>query len=59
MPKYHWDIADPLACTEVVFGTGELFRTGAAAGSGSIQEQWAAGGAQKEAADLPRLRGTG
>jgi len=50
MPKYHWDIADPLACTEVIFGTGEMFRTGAAAGSGSVEEQWAAGGAQKEAA---------
>jgi len=50
MPKYHWDIADPLACAEVFFGTGEKFRTGAAAGSGSIEEQWAAGGAQKEAA---------
>jgi len=50
MPKYHWDIADPLGCVEVVFGTGDLFRTGAAAGSGTIEEQWAAGGAQKEAA---------
>ncbi len=50
MPKYHWDIADPLACTEIVFGTGEVFRTGAAAGSGAIEEQWAAGGFQKEAA---------
>jgi FAD/FMN-containing dehydrogenase len=50
MPAYHWDIADPLACTEVIFGTDEMFRTGAAAGSGSIEEQWAAGGAQKEAA---------
>ena len=50
MPVYHWDIADPLACTEVIFGTGEMFRTGAAAGSGSIEEQWAAGGSQKEAA---------
>ncbi|MBN1190765.1 MAG: FAD-binding oxidoreductase [Dehalococcoidales bacterium] len=50
MPKYHWDIADPLACTEVIFGTGEMFRTGAAAGSGTIEEQWAAGGSQKEAA---------
>jgi FAD/FMN-containing dehydrogenase len=49
MPKYHWDIADPLACTEVIFGTGDQFRTGAAAGSGTIEEQWAAGGAQKEA----------
>jgi FAD/FMN-containing dehydrogenase len=50
MPKYHWDIADPLNCLEVIFGTGERFRTGAAAGPGSIDEQWAAGGAQVEAA---------
>lgn len=50
MPKYHWDIADPLNCVEVVFGTGERFRTGAAAGPGSIEEQWAAGGGQVEAA---------
>ncbi len=50
MPKYHWDIADPLACVEVVFGTGDMFRTGAAAGPGTIEEQWAAGGSQKEAA---------
>ena len=50
MPIYHWDISDPIGCTEIVFGNGELFRTGAAAGSGSIEEQWAAGGSQKEAA---------
>ncbi len=50
MPIYHWDIADPTGCFEIVFGTGELFRTGAAAGSGTIEEQWAAGGSQKEAA---------
>jgi FAD/FMN-containing dehydrogenase len=50
MPKYHWDIGDPLACVEVIFGTGDMFRTGAAAGPGSLEEQWAAGGAQKEAA---------
>ena len=50
MPKYHWDISDPLACIEVVFGTGDLFRTGSAAGPGTIEEQWAAGGSQKEAA---------
>ena len=47
MPKYHWDISDPLACVEVIFGNGEMFRTGAAAGPGTIEEQWAAGGAQK------------
>jgi FAD/FMN-containing dehydrogenase len=50
MPKYQWDIADPLNCIEIVFGTGDIFRTGAAAGPGSIEEQWAAGGAQVEAA---------
>jgi FAD/FMN-containing dehydrogenase len=47
MPKYHWDIADPLACVEVIFGNGELFRTGQAAGPGTLEEQWAAGAAQK------------
>lgn len=50
LPKYQWDIADPLACTEVVFGSGDVFRTGAAAGPGPVEEQWQAGGAQKEAA---------
>jgi FAD/FMN-containing dehydrogenase len=50
MPKYHWDIADPLTCVEVVFGTGDIFRTGAAAGPGTLAEQWQSGGAQKEAA---------
>jgi hypothetical protein len=47
MPKYQWDISDPLACIEVVFGCGETFRTGQAAGPGTIEEQWAAGGVQK------------
>ncbi len=50
MPKYHWDISDPMACTEVIYGTGEVFRTGSAAGPGSLEEQWAVGGAQNEAA---------
>ena len=50
MPKYQWDIGDPLACLEVVFGTGDVFRTGSAAGPGSILEQRQAGGVQKEAA---------
>jgi FAD/FMN-containing dehydrogenase len=50
MPIYHWDISDPSGCFEIVFGNGELFRTGAAAGSGTIEEQWVAGGSQKEAA---------
>jgi FAD/FMN-containing dehydrogenase len=47
MPKYQWDMSDPLACAGVILGTGDDFRTGQAAGPGTIEEQWAAGGAQK------------
>ncbi len=47
MPKYQWDISDPLACLGVIWGTGDEFRTGQAAGPGSIEEQWVAGGVQK------------
>lgn len=31
MPRYHWDMLDPLVCVEVVFGTGDVLRTGEAA----------------------------
>jgi FAD/FMN-containing dehydrogenase len=47
LPRYHWDSSDPLLCTEVVFGSGVLFRTGSAAGPGSLEEQWVSGQAQK------------
>ncbi len=47
MPKYQWDISDPLACVEAIFGTGDEFRTGQAAGPGTVEEQWAVGGVQK------------
>jgi FAD/FMN-containing dehydrogenase len=47
MPKYQWDISDPLACAEVFFGTGDEFRTGQAAGPGTVKEQWKVGGLQK------------
>src|SRR4030042_1665644 len=50
MPGYHWDIGDPLCDVEVILGSGALFRTGAAAGPGTLEEQWKVGGAQKEAA---------
>jgi FAD/FMN-containing dehydrogenase len=50
MPHYHWDISDPIGSVEVIFGTGDMFRTGAAAGPGNIKEQRAAGNVQKEAA---------
>ena len=46
MPKHHWDAQDPLLCLEVVYGTGDLFRTGSAAGPGSIEEQLEVGRAQ-------------
>jgi len=60
MPKYQWDIIDPLSCVEVVFGTGDLFRTGAAAGPGSLEDQWRTGQAQANPqgpgqADLSRI----
>lgn len=47
IPKYHWDMTDPLLCTEIVFGTGDVFRTGSAAGPGTLEQQWEKGGAQK------------
>lgn len=46
-PNKQWDISDPVACTELIFGTGDLFRTGAAGGPGTLEQQRAAGGAQK------------
>jgi len=46
-PRFHWDTTDPLLCTETVFGTGDVLRTGAAAGPGTIEEQWESGQAQK------------
>jgi FAD/FMN-containing dehydrogenase len=38
MPKYQFDYVDPLLTMEVVFGTGDEFRTGTASGPGSIEE---------------------
>jgi len=46
MPLYQWDAIDPLTCIEVIFGTGDLFRTGSAAGPGSLEDQWKAKQAQ-------------
>ncbi len=47
IPKYHLDHSDPLLCNEIVFGTGDVFRTGDAVGPGTIEEQQAAGRFQK------------
>lgn len=46
-PNKQWDISDPVASTEFIFGSGELFRTGAAGGPGTLEQQRAVGGAQK------------
>ena len=46
IPKYHLDMSEPMLCTEVTFGTGDVLRTGEAAGPGSIEEQWKFGKAQ-------------
>jgi hypothetical protein len=46
-PKYHWDMTDPMMSSEIIFGTGDMFRTGGAAGPGTLEEQWSAGAAQK------------
>ncbi len=35
IPKYQYDYVDPLLTLEVVYGTGDLFRTGSASGPGS------------------------
>ena len=45
IPKKQFDISDPLLCMEVVFGNGEMFRTGEAAGPQSIEENRKFGGA--------------
>jgi FAD/FMN-containing dehydrogenase len=46
MPSHHWDSADPLLCAEVVFGTGDRFRTGEASGPDTVEEQWEMGRVQ-------------
>ncbi len=46
-PNRQWDFGDPVASTEVIFGNGSPFRTGAAGGPGTLEMQRKAGGAQK------------
>ena len=46
IPLSQWDIMDPLLCIEVIFGSGDMFRTGAAAGIGSVEDQWRRGQSQ-------------
>jgi len=46
IPSHHWDSTDPLLCAEVVFGTGDRFRTGEASGPDTVEEQWEMGRVQ-------------
>lgn len=47
MPGYQWDISDPVACLGLIWGNGEAFKTGQAAGPGTLEQQWAVGSMQK------------
>jgi len=47
IPKYHIDTSEPMLCTEVIFGTGDKFMTGEAAGPGTVEEQQRFGKVQK------------
>ncbi len=46
MPVHHWDCTDPMLCAEIIFGTGDVMRSGEAAGPDTIEEQWEIGKAQ-------------
>lgn len=47
VPKYSWDLGDPVASSELTFGNGDTLRTGGGAGPGTIEQQRAALGAHK------------
>lgn len=46
MPAHHWDCTDPFLCGEIVFGTGDILRSGEAAGPDSTEEKWKIGNYQ-------------
>lgn len=47
VPKYSWDLADPIASAEMILGDGNYMRTGGGAGPGSLEHQRKIGGAHK------------
>ena len=59
MPGYQWDMSDPLACAGIYFGNGEEFRTGQAAGPGTLKQQWKTGAVQKAPYGRVQLHYTG
>lgn len=46
-PRMQWDMQDPVASTEFIYGTGELFRSGGAGSPGTLEEQRKSKAAQK------------
>ncbi len=41
IPRYQWQLLDPLRCTEVIWGSGEKLWTGEAGSNvPSLEEQW-------------------
>lgn len=46
VPRYNWSMPEPLRCLEVVWGNGEMLRTGEAGQYGSLESQWELGLAQ-------------
>ncbi len=48
VPKYAWDLGDPVASSELIFGDGNIMRTGGGAGPApTLEDQRKVGGAQK------------
>lgn len=48
VPKYSWDMSDPICSSEFILGDGYLIRTGGAAGPGkTLEDQRKVGGAHK------------
>ncbi|MFC1995306.1 FAD-binding oxidoreductase [Chloroflexota bacterium] len=49
IPKYHWEMAEPVRCLEVVWGNGDRFTTGDAGTANlSLERQWEIGLSQAE-----------
>jgi FAD/FMN-containing dehydrogenase len=40
IPKYQWQMPDPLRSTEIVWGNGDILKTGDAGTYGRLEEQW-------------------
>ncbi len=49
IPKYHWEMAEPVRCLEVIWGNGDKFTTGDAGTANlSLERQWELGLSQVE-----------